>query len=287
VATPTPEPNRSSQPVLLLYAHPDDESFGCAGTIALLRERDVPVVLVSATRGEAGGISDATLATPETLGEVREAELRAAMALVGVSDVRFLGYRDSGMIGTAENDDPRALAQAANQDVARAFAEIIREVRPSTVLTFGPDGIYGHPDHLAVHRAASAAVTMQLDNASAWQIEALYYNAAPRERIKAWSHRENTPFFGLPDEALDRMGTPAREITHVVDVSTHAALKRQVLGAHRTQVSANGPMADLPPEVVQGILGTEQFVRQPLPWDPDRTAQNILDTLPRDTLIID
>ncbi len=148
----------SGGPLLLIFAHPDDETFGCAGTLAAASARGVPATLICATRGEAGKTGIPELDTPEILAAVREEELRAAAAAVGARDVRFLDYRDSGMAGTPENDDPRAFSRAPEALVVAKLVVHLRAFRPATVVTFGPDGIYGHHDHLAIRRAAAAAV---------------------------------------------------------------------------------------------------------------------------------
>jgi len=149
--------NPLAGPLMLVFAHPDDETFGCAGVMALAAERGVPVTLLSITRGEAGKTGIPQLDQPEILGAVREQELRAAVATVGVADVRFLDYRDSGMAGTPENDDPRAFIRAHEGEVVARLVVHLRAVRPATLITFGPEGIYGHPDHLRTHRSAIAA----------------------------------------------------------------------------------------------------------------------------------
>ena len=263
----SPENGRHPGPVLLIFAHPDDEAFGCAGTIAALGETNVPVVLVTATRGEAGEISSDRLATPVTLGAVRERELRAAMALVGVDEVRVLGYRDSGMEGTAENDDARSLHRAPFAEVVGQLTAQIRDIRPAAIITFGADGIYGHPDHIAVHRATVEAVKAAADEhqptglGEPWQVPALYFTAVPRERIQAMAQRSDGPFRHMSEEQLARLGTPADEITTRVDVVPYRSLKEQVIRAHQTQVGEGGPMADMPKEQVEAFLATENFVR--------------------------
>lgn len=267
--------------LLLIFAHPDDESFGCAGVMAAATERGVPVAMISATRGEAGKTGIAEIDTPEILGVVREQELRAAAAEVGVGDVRFLEYRDSGMAGTPENDDPRAFSRAPEGEVVAKLVSHIRAVRPATVLTFGPEGIYGHPDHLAAHRAAVAAVRAAGDPAylpaigAPWRARALYFSAAPRERMLAMLDRPDGPLQDLAPEQRDKIGTPRAEITTVVDVSPYREAKLRALAAHRTQMGEGGPMADMPQEQRDVTLSREHFVRAPLPWD-DGSAVDLL-----------
>ena len=136
----TPIHNLENLKVLAAFAHPDDEGFGPGGTLAMLAAAGSAVTLVCATNGDVGEISDPALATPETLGQVRQQELRDAMAVTGVRDVRFLGYRDSGMEGTDDNNNPSSLYQASGDEVVGALVEIMREVRPNVVITHDPSG---------------------------------------------------------------------------------------------------------------------------------------------------
>lgn len=279
-------------PVLLIFAHPDDESFGCAGTLAALQQRNIPVTLVSATRGEAGEISNPTLANRDSLGAVREAELRDAMRMVGVHDVRFLGFHDSGMAGTPENELPRTLHQAPLGVVEPLVVTQIRSVQPATVITFGPEGIYGHPDHIRMHDVVLSALTAAAEPVAypgigaPWEVKALYYSAVPREQIQHWSRQQRSPFQQMTPDELNRVGTPQALITTVIDIAPYAELKKRVLAAHRTQMGEGGPYTDLPTDFFDRLLHVESFVRVPLPWDttgqlpPDAIAALPHTTLP-------
>ena len=152
--------------LMAVFAHPDDESFGIGGTLARYgADPGVRVVLVCATRGEAGEISNPELASSERLGEVREQELRCACRTLGVEDLFFLDYRDSGMAGTAENEDPRALAQADFDEAVGKIVAHIRREQPDVVVTFDENGGYGHPDHIAIHHLTKAAFAAAADPA--------------------------------------------------------------------------------------------------------------------------
>ncbi|MER3515271.1 MAG: GlcNAc-PI de-N-acetylase, partial [Chloroflexota bacterium] len=142
--------------LLSVFAHPDDESFGVGGTLAYYAAQGHRVAL-GATRGDVGEIADPALATPQTLGDVRTAELNCAAQVLGVSKIILLGYRDSGMAGTPENQDPRAFMNAPAEEVVERLVGIIRRLRPQVVITFDPYGGYGHPDHIAIHRHTVAA----------------------------------------------------------------------------------------------------------------------------------
>ena len=259
--------------LLLIYPHPDDETFSAAGTMAAAVSGGVAVTLVCATRGEAGMSGIAALDTPEILGAVREQELRAAAAVLGVTDVRFLGYRDSGMASSPDNDDPRALIQAPEEQVVAQLVVQVRAIRPATVLTFGPDGVYGHPDHLYLNRAATDAVRVAGDAeyraelGEPWRVRALYWSTAPRERLQALAALPESPLQRLPSETVARLGTPRAEITTVIDVRPFRELKLRAVAAHRTQFGEGGPLASIPSEQREATLTREHFVRVRLPWD--------------------
>jgi N-acetyl-1-D-myo-inositol-2-amino-2-deoxy-alpha-D-glucopyranoside deacetylase len=270
----------SGKRLLALFAHPDDEAFSAAGSFAYLVDHGATVTLVDATRGEAGEISDPKLATPENLGAVREQELRTSMAQVGVSDVRFLGYRDSGMEGTEENKDPRAFMNASPIEVAAQLRAIIDEVKPDAVLTFGPDGGYGHPDHKMISRTGTAAVLT-----ADWETPALYYTAMPRELFEELVKRAIGPFADMPPETVAKMGTPSVEIDVWVNVRPELERKWAALMAHRTQMSPDGPMAGAPQEDVTASMAVETFRRIPLPWKtPERGLLDLLPEGPRTRL---
>jgi N-acetyl-1-D-myo-inositol-2-amino-2-deoxy-alpha-D-glucopyranoside deacetylase len=189
------------------------------------------------------------------------------MAAIGVTDVRFLDYRDSGMIGTPENEDLRALMQAPEREVVARLAGVIREVRPDVVLTFGPDGFYGHPDHLAVYRATTAAVLAVGEEEDGWRARALYQSTMPRERFKEIAERPDSRFSDITPEQLAQMGTPLAEITTIVEIGPYVERKREVMAAHRTQFGDDGPLRDLPRDEANLWLSREHFVRVALPWD--------------------
>lgn len=254
--------------LLAIYAHPDDEAFGAAGTFATFTDRGGRVTLVCATRGEVGEISDPAFAMPETLGSVREVELRGAMVHVGVTDIRFLGYRDSGMAGTAENQAPDNFINAGDADVVEVLVAIMREVEPDIVLSFGPDGVYGHPDHIKAYQTATEA-TARYGESNGGVGPALYYNAVPRERIQAMAQRESGPFVNMTPEQLAQLGTPEELITTVLDVSSQYERKMAAILAHRTQISPEGPWSDLPADQVRSFLTAERFRLTRQPWSRD------------------
>ena len=260
-------------PVLAIFPHPDDETFTSAGTLAAAVARGIPVTVISATRGEAGESAIPDLDDPERLGEVRERELRDAMQQLGVTDVRFLGHRDSGMEGSAEADHPRAFVRVPIDTIAIALATTIRELQPQAVVTFGPEGMYGHPDHLHMHHAAVRAVALAADashqtgsRSDPWQTPALYFGTFPREEMLKLLDRPGSPLEFMSEEARNHVGVPLAEITHVVDITPWADTKLAAITAHVTQTGEGGPLQHIPPEAIERQLHREYFVRATLPW---------------------
>jgi LmbE family N-acetylglucosaminyl deacetylase/CheY-like chemotaxis protein len=165
--------------LLVVTAHPDDEVLHFGGLIHRTALAGGQVTLVCTTRGEVGEIAAPALATPEILGAVREAELRAVDRLLQVQDLRLLDYRDSGMAGGPDNEDPGAFMRAEADAVVRALVRIMRDVRPMVVATWAPDGGYGHSDHVAASRRTTAAYNLAGQAGAPWNPAALYYAARP------------------------------------------------------------------------------------------------------------
>ncbi|MGC8782446.1 MAG: PIG-L family deacetylase [Anaerolineae bacterium] len=254
--------------LLAIFAHPDDEAFGTGGTIARYAAQGVHVTLVCATRGEVGEIADPGLATPETLGAVREDELRCAARTMGIAEVIFLGYRDSGMAGSADNADPRAYINAADEEVVGRLVEIIRRVRPQVVVTFEPNGGYGHPDHIAAHRHATAAFHAAADPARfpaagpIWQADRLFYTAIPRSFFRQM--RDEMVRLGLDTGRFPRVedaaaGWPDEAVNVTIDVSATVEAKWSALECHRTQFGPGNLFRQLPKETVKRLMSEEHF----------------------------
>jgi len=251
--------------LLVALAHPDDETFGVGGVMARAVEEGHRVVIVCATRGEVGEIADPRLATPETLGAVREGELRAAAGALGVTDVRFLDHRDSGMAGTPENADPRALVNAEPDRVVRELVAIVRDVRPDVVATFEPGGIYGHPDHVTISRRATAAVE-QASDAGRWpeagaphRVARLYYVAMPKSALRRFKDaaRATGVGWGLAEAMDPDQGVDDDAIDAAVDVTPWIERKKAAVAAHATQL---GTIDRMPEEFRQKMYEREWFV---------------------------
>ncbi len=255
-----------SRSLLAIFAHPDDEAFGTGGTLAYYARQGVRVGLVCATRGEVGEISDPALATPETLGKVREGELQCAADALGISDLIFLDYRDSGMDGTAENDHADAFVKADADIVVAKLVQIIRQFQPTIVLTFEPNGGYGHPDHKAIHRytvsaVAAAGDASQYPNAGApWQVSRLFYTAIPRSSFVAMRDRMQEQGIDTSDfDLIENHSWPDDQINLTLDVSDDVDTKWQSFNCHRTQVNPNAPFFRLPAEIMKQIMNKEHF----------------------------
>jgi len=250
--------------LLVAVAHPDDETFGMGGTMAWMTDDGWRVTVVCATRGEVGEISDPALATPETLGSVREQELRRACRVLGVEDVRFLDYRDSGMEGTPENADPRALCNADPDAAVAAFAAVLREIDPAVVLTWDPSGGYGHPDHIAVHRHATAAFEQESAAAS----RALYYTALPVRLFEEMTEelaRQGIDFGN--EEMRERAAAlPRLPVTTQIDVTAYIARKQASLKEHATQMPDDSPFEKISPALRDRFMGTEHYHRVVPAW---------------------
>jgi LmbE family N-acetylglucosaminyl deacetylase len=180
----------SKQTVLAVLAHPDDESFGMGGSLALYAARGADVYLVCATRGEVGEVAPELLKGFNSIAELRESELRCAAGCLGLKDVFFLDYRDSGMPGSPDNQHPKALAAQPLDEVAANVVCYIRELQPQVVLTFDPIGGYRHPDHIAIQRATVRAFeqagnpTFAPESLPIRAAQRLYFHIFPKGLLK-------------------------------------------------------------------------------------------------------
>lgn len=231
--------------LMAVFAHPDDEAFGTGGTLAKYAAEGLDVYLVTATRGEAGEIVDPTLATPANLPSVRERELRTACQVYGIHPPRFLDYLDGTLTIVHQG-------QAVSK-----LVKLIRELRPHVLITFGPDGIYGHYDHIAVHRWATIAAELaadpdffpDLDASEAHLVSKLYFRVMPEEALAARRESGQRAAVMMQDVPFYFSAVPLREITTIIDVSEHVEAKRQGILAHRTQVGVGSRYAEQPDEV--------------------------------------
>lgn len=235
--------------LLVVLAHPDDETFGIGGTLAYYARRGVDVFLICATRGEAGDVSPEFLEGYHSIAERREAELRCAAGKLGLKGVFFLDYRDSGMPGSADNHHPQALINAPLEEVARKIAAHIRRLRPQVVITFDPIGGYRHPDHIAIHQATVRAFDLaaqsdpELDAraGSPYQPHKLYFHTIPRTflrltvRLMRLTGRDPHRFGRNGDIDLAAIAAVEFPTDAVVDYHEVAAIRDEAAACHASQ----------------------------------------------------
>lgn len=256
--------------LLLVHAHPDDESINNGATMARYAAEGAHVTLVTCTLGERGEVIPPELRhlTGAALGEHRLRELTAAMAELGVEDVRLLGgagrYGDSGMMGLADNDDPDCFWRADVDTAAATLAEVILEIRPQVVVAYDDNGGYGHPDHIQAHRVALRAVEHAAR--AGWTVPKVYYNRVPRSVAEAAFARlrEELPALPFPKSAAvsDVPGVvDDASITTEIDGTAYAAAKAAAMRAHATQIDvAPGEHAfALSNELAQPLFTTEYY----------------------------
>ncbi len=256
--------------LLVTTAHPDDESFGPGGTLAKYAREGVEVYLICATRGEAGGNDLTDLGDCEDLACRREQELRCAVKVLGITELFLLGYRDSGMAGSPANQHPNALFQANVDEVAQRVADLMVRIRPQVILTSDPYGGYGHPDHIAVHRATMRAWEMVQAGLlpEAERPRKLYYSTFPRTVLR-WAVRL-MPLVGRNPRALganhdiDLVEILAHTIpiTAKVGFAPYYEIARQAVACHTSQLS--GPSSTtgwLPRWLQRRLQSTDTFHR--------------------------
>jgi len=245
--------------LLLVHAHPDDEAISTGGVMMKAKEAGHRVVLVTATRGEEGEIHNLDEAsTRPRLAEVRTEELRRACEILGVDRQEFLGYRDSGMAGTPSNDNPECFARSGLHEAARRLVEILKQERPDVVVTYTPDGTYGHPDHIRAHQVAVAALEI-LDREEGWKPAKFYLQAIPRrammELFKSFGGGE------AGDEIATRIaGINDDDITTWVDVKPYVERKRAAFAAHVSQNDPKSPFATMAAQIYEAVFGNETFI---------------------------
>jgi N-acetyl-1-D-myo-inositol-2-amino-2-deoxy-alpha-D-glucopyranoside deacetylase len=265
--------------LVLVHAHPDDESIGTGATMARCAADGTHVTLVTCTLGEEGEVLVPELhrlraEEADQLGGYRIGELRAAMDALGVADSRFLGgagrWRDSGMMGTPANDHPRCFWRADVTEAAGELVRVLREVRPQVLVTYDENGGYGHPDHIQTHRVAMAAVDAAADPEFApeagdpWQVAKVYWTAVPysalQAGIEALRAAGETEFFAGVERAEDLpMGVPDELISTEVDAREFLDAKLDAMRAHATQISVDGPFFALSNNVGQKAFGIEYY----------------------------
>lgn len=246
--------------LLLVHAHPDDESIETGATMARYAAAGVPVTLVTCTLGELGEIIPADLAylsveRGDLLGKYRTGELAAACAALGVPDHRFLGgpgrWRDSGMMGLPSNDDPGCFWRADLDEATLDLVAIIREVRPRVMVSYDDRGFYGHPDHIQAHRVAWRAFEMTGGSGK------FYATAMPRSVLAvAQELPEDSWFLRSTDLSA---GVPDDQVTTAIDAAKYLDAKLAAMRAHETQITVDGEFFALSNDLGERALGTEYY----------------------------
>jgi mycothiol S-conjugate amidase len=272
--------------MMTVHAHPDDESSKGASTVARYRAEGVDTALVCCTGGEAGDILNPALVLDpaETLADVRRRELERAVDIIGYNHLFWLGYRDSGMVGSDHNEHPESFAQAPLDEAVGRLVGFIRRQRPHVIVTYSDDQQgYQHPDHIRVNEVSVPAFHLAGDpeaypeHGDPWQPSKLYYTVWSRERIFAL-HAKYVEL-GIDSPYDDRWFTrPANDtiITTRVEVSRYYEARVNALLAHETQVDPTSKFwFGLPPEIARDVH----------PWDDYVLAKSLVDTsIPEDDL---
>ena len=279
------EPRR----LLAVLAHPDDESFGIGGTLALYARRGVEVHLLCATRGEAGQAPAERLQGYADLAALRQAELRCAAEHLGLRSVRFLDYRDSGMAGSPDNRHPAALAAAPLDQVVARVTAVLRAVRPQVVVTFDPFGGYGHPDHIAAHQAtvrafeAAGRADLFPQAGPPFSPHKLYFHTFPRRALRLLiallrlTGRDPRRWGSNRDIDLTAIAALDFPIHAWIDVRTVVAVRQRAAACHASQ---GGAAAGRIPALLTRLLsGRESFTRAAPPPGAHRRERDLFDGL--------
>ena len=265
--------------LLLVHAHPDDETIGTGATMARYAAEGAAVTLVTCTLGEEGEVLVPELEhlaadREDGLGQHRIGELAAACEALRVTDHRFLGgpgrWRDSGMIGTPANERPECFWRADLDEAVRELVAVMRETRPQVVVTYDSNGGYGHPDHIQAHRVTVAAYDVSGDPmyepelGEPWQPSKLYWSAVPRSVLQAGidllrEAGDTSGFFGVERAEDLPFGVPDEQVTTEVDASDHLEAKVAAMRAHKTQIAVDGPFFALSNNIGQRAFGVEHY----------------------------
>lgn len=254
--------------LLVIVAHPDDETFGCGSLLLHAAARGVTTFLCCATRGEAGEPAPGIGITQQQLPVVRERELREAATFLGVADVELLDYRDSGMNGPAPTG---ALVGASIEAVATELAALLDRIRPQVVVTL--DASDGHRDHAHVRDATLVAV-----GRASWRVSRVYLHGLPRSLLRQWAdhmraERPDSPYLDVDGAGL---GTPDESVTTTVDVAAHLDNRRAAIAIHASQMS---PFASLPPDLERAFLTTDHLRRVVPPFTEVEPERDVFDGL--------
>ena len=256
--------------LLLVHAHPDDETINNGITMAKYAQEGAKVTLVTCTRGEEGEVLVEELANlasnrDDKLGEHREIELKNAMKLLGIEDYRFLGapdkkWRDSGMIGTPQNERSDVFWQANLEEVAQELVKIILETKPQVLITYDEFGGYGHPDHIKANQVAMKAA--DLAATQGWKISKIYWNTMPRSVIQNGIEKMKevgSSFFGAESADDLPFAKPDELVSTVIRGVEYVPQKLEAMKAHATQIAVDGPFFALSNNLGLSVWGDEYY----------------------------
>ena len=256
--------------LLLVHAHPDDETINNGVTMAKYAEAGAAVTIVTCTRGQEGEVLVTELANlasdkDDKLGEHREIELKDAMAQLGINDFRFLGtpnkkWRDSGMMGTPQNERGDVFWQADLDEASLELVKIILEIKPQVLITYDEFGGYGHPDHIKAHRVAMRATELAAEQG--WQVSKIYWNTMPRSIIQMGIEKMKevgSDFFGAQSADDLPFAKPDELVTTVVNAPEYVPQKLAAMKAHATQISVDGPFFALSNNLGLSVWGDEYY----------------------------
>lgn len=257
--------------LLVVGAHPDDESI-IGGTIARYAAMGARVIVVTATRGEAGTIFDPDIATPENIAQVREQELRCACQVLGAEPPRFLPCADGAV-------------QLCEETALEPLVRLMRQERPQVVITFGPDGIYGHPDHVAISLLTTRAWQCAgdptafpehfVEGLAPYQPARLFYFGLSRNMVERWKQYADLKV-ELNGQMLEFAGIPDEQITISFDNTPYLEQKFQAWACHRSQANPNAPRRRMPEEEERRFMAVEHFVLAAgVPLDPSRQGHDL------------
>ncbi|HEU0167351.1 MAG TPA: PIG-L family deacetylase [Chloroflexota bacterium] len=240
--------------LLAVHAHPDDESITTGGLLAWAHAQGVRTIVVTSTGGDIG---PRRAPLEGQLVDIRDRELAEALRILGVSRGVRLGYRDSGLLGWPDNDHPASFHAAPLDQAAARLAEILDEERPETVVTYAPDGGYGHPDHVKAYHVAAAACRLVQPP------PALYAVVFPRRWLRAFEQltgARGPALLGVDDmDPPPNFGTAAE--CEALDVRAYVETKRAAIAAHRSQMGDDHVLVRMPPEVYREVWSREHYQR--------------------------
>ena len=259
--------------LLAFHAHPDDEVTSTGGVLAKYAKAGEQVVVITGTDGAEGEIHNYD--NPEELKpklvEMRAAEIADALAILGVEHHEFLGYRDSGMMGTEPNEHPNAFWNADFMEATGRMVRLLRKYQPEVFVVYDPFGGYGHPDHIQVHRIGIAAYWGAMDlgrfpleeGEEFWVPRKLYWSTWPRSRVKAFAQVRLEAGMINEEEAeqMAQGGTPDEAITTRIDIEDFFQIKEDAWRAHRTQIPEDWFFFQAPEEIRPQLFGIETFIK--------------------------